>query len=87
MTVRPLSGVSITSGDGSQAHSRPGEPTLVSTWQGVTGSPVGDELLEWPPDVFALTDVILERAGTSTPRDRYPRAAAITGSGPAWPRR
>ena len=31
-------------------------------WQAVAGSPIGDELLEWPPDVFALTDVILERA-------------------------
>ena len=38
------------------------EPTLASTWQAVAGSPIGDELLEWPPDVFALTDVILERA-------------------------
>ena len=38
------------------------EPTLASTWQAVAGSPIRDELLEWPPDVFALTDVILERA-------------------------
>ena len=44
------------------ARDRLGEPTLASTWQGVAGSPVEDELLEWPPDVFALTDVILERA-------------------------
>ena len=42
--------------------SRLREPTLASTWQAVAGSPIGDELLEWPPDVFALTDVILERA-------------------------
>jgi hypothetical protein len=39
-----------------------GEPTLASTWQAVAGRPLEDELLEWPPDVFALTDVILERA-------------------------
>jgi hypothetical protein len=32
------------------------EPTLASTWQAVAGSPIEDELLEWPPDVFALTD-------------------------------
>jgi hypothetical protein len=37
-------------------------PTLASTWQRLAESPIGDELLEWPPDVFALTDVILERA-------------------------
>ena len=39
-----------------------GEPTLASTWERIAGSPPGDELLDWPPDVFALTDVILERA-------------------------
>ena len=38
------------------------EPTLASTWRAVAGSPIRDELLEWPPDVFALTDVILDRA-------------------------
>jgi hypothetical protein len=48
--------------DGSSANDRVAEPTLASTWQAVAGSPIGDELLEWPPDVFALTDVILERA-------------------------
>jgi hypothetical protein len=41
----------------------PGEgPTPASTWLGVAGSPLGDGLLEWPPDVFALTDVLLDRA-------------------------
>ena len=44
------------------AHGRLRPPTLASTWQALAGSPIGDELLEWPPDVFALTDVILERA-------------------------
>src|SRR5262249_60368983 len=44
------------------AHARLRQPTLGSTWQAVAGSPVGDELLEWPPDVLRLTDVILERA-------------------------
>ena len=43
-------------------QARLGEPTLASTWQAVAGSPITDELLEWPPDVFALTAVILERA-------------------------
>src|SRR5580658_9136490 len=40
------------------------EPTLESTWQAVTGSPITEELLEWPPDLFALTDVILDRSQT-----------------------
>jgi hypothetical protein len=46
----------------SAAHERLREPTLASTWQAVAGSSIRDELLEWPPDVLALTEVILERA-------------------------
>ena len=38
------------------------EPTPASAWHGVAGSPITDELLEWPPDVFALTNVILGRS-------------------------
>jgi hypothetical protein len=38
------------------------EPTVASVWQGVAGSSITDELLGWPPDLFALTDVVLERA-------------------------
>jgi hypothetical protein len=37
-------------------------PTLVSVWEGVAGAALSDELLEWPADVFALTEVILERS-------------------------
>jgi hypothetical protein len=59
---RPVSGATSATAEESSGHDRLGEPTLASAWQGVAGSPVGDELLEWPPDVFALTDVILERA-------------------------
>ena len=40
------------------------EPTPESTWQAATGSPITDALLEWPPDLFALTDVILDRSQT-----------------------
>jgi hypothetical protein len=36
-------------------------PTLESTWHAVAGGPITDEFLEWPADLFALTDVILER--------------------------
>ncbi|HEX8856562.1 MAG TPA: hypothetical protein VF752_13280 [Thermoleophilaceae bacterium] len=38
------------------------EPTLASVWQAVAGRTVDDELLEWPPDVFALTNVLLARS-------------------------
>jgi hypothetical protein len=43
-------------------HVRTQEPTLASTWQAVAGTPVTDRLLEWPADVFALTNVMLRRA-------------------------
>ena len=38
------------------------ELTPASVWDGVAAGTIDDELLEWPPDVFALTDVILERS-------------------------
>ena len=38
------------------------EPTLASTWYAASGAPIADRLLEWPPDVFALTNVVLARA-------------------------
>jgi hypothetical protein len=43
-------------------NSQTEEPTPASTWHAVAGSPITDELLEWPADLFALTDVILERS-------------------------
>lgn len=36
-------------------------PTLASTWHELAGTPFTDELLEWPADLFALTNVILKR--------------------------
>ena len=36
--------------------------TPASIWETVAGRPIADELLEWPPDLFALTSVILERS-------------------------
>ena len=36
--------------------------TLASAWQAVSGAGFTDELLEWPPDVFALTNVLLSRS-------------------------
>jgi hypothetical protein len=54
------------------------EPTLASVWQALAGGTVGDELLEWPADLFALTDVILERS------EAY-RFALSPPSGREWP--
>lgn len=64
----------------------PGQPTLASVWQAVTGSNIGDELLDWPPDLLALTQVILERSeayrfALSPPFDaQWPPASM-----PGWP--
>jgi hypothetical protein len=37
-------------------------PTLASTWWSISGGGFTDELLAWPPDVFALTNVLLDRS-------------------------
>jgi hypothetical protein len=39
-----------------------GEPTPASIWWSVTGCEISDRLLEWPPDVFALSNLVLNRA-------------------------
>ena len=54
------------------------EPTLASAWQAVTGGMIGDDLLEWPPDLLALTEVILERS------EAY-RFALSPPAGAHWP--
>ena len=56
------------------------QPTLASTWLAVAGIPVTDELLDWPPDLFALTDVILDRG------EAY-RFVASVHAGGTWPPR
>jgi len=56
----------------------PKGPTLASAWQAMAGTTIGDELLEWPPDVFALTEVILQRS------DAY-RFALSPPAGLTWP--
>jgi hypothetical protein len=42
---------------------RPHEPTAEHVWHSLAGRPITDELLEWPADVLALTNVILTRTG------------------------
>ena len=72
------------------------ELTLASVWETATGATIGDELLEWPPDVFALTDVVLTRSeahrhalspprGLSWPPDHISdRARAVADAGRRW---
>ncbi|HSR86256.1 MAG TPA: hypothetical protein VLM11_18915 [Streptosporangiaceae bacterium] len=43
-------------------NARVNEPTLADVWHSMSGEPISPELLEWPPDLFALTNVILERS-------------------------
>ncbi len=48
--------------DKRSAFDRVSAPTPASTWYAASGAPITDQLLEWPPDVFALTNVVLARA-------------------------
>src|SRR5262245_47890692 len=71
-----------------------GEPTLASTWEAIAGRRPSDELLEWPPDVFALTNVVLDRSETFrfaiSPVGAWPPArfgdwpAAVEEAGRGW---
>jgi hypothetical protein len=45
-----------------QIHERVSEPTAASTWFAASGGPITDALLEWPPDLFAVTNLVLVRA-------------------------
>ncbi len=54
------------------------KPTLASTWQAVAGTAITDQLLDWPPDMFALTEVILERSAAY-------RFALSPPAGESWP--
>ena len=38
------------------------ETTLESVWRAAAGESITDGLLEWPPDVFALTEIVLEQS-------------------------
>ena len=61
------------------------QPTVESMWQSASGEAITDELLEWPPDLFALTEVILGRTQTYrfllSPPGHWPPSRV-----PDWPR-
>jgi hypothetical protein len=56
------------------------EPTPASIWQALAGSSFTEDLLEWPADLFALTNVILKRT------EAY-RFVFSPPSGEEWPPR
>ena len=72
------------------------EPTPASTWYALAGGPFTDELLEWPADLFALTNVILKRteayrfvlsppSGEEWPPRRFPSwSDAVEDAGRQW---
>jgi hypothetical protein len=37
--------------------------TAASLWQAMSGRPLSADLLDWPPDLFALTSLMLRRSG------------------------
>src|SRR5262249_44445087 len=72
------------------------EPTVASTWLALSGCSITDDVLAWPPDLFALTDVILGHTqayrfvfsppGEATwPPDRFGHwAGAVECAGRDW---
>src|SRR6516225_6043077 len=74
-------------------YPRVSEPTPASTWYAASGAAITDRLLEWPPDVFALTNVVLGRADAFRyalsvldwpPRRWGDRAQAVDQAGRLW---
>ncbi|HUA45635.1 MAG TPA: hypothetical protein VMA77_10430 [Solirubrobacteraceae bacterium] len=54
------------------------ELTPSSVWRGFAGAEIDDELLEWPADLFALSDLVLQRSEAH-------RFALSPPSGASWP--
>src|SRR6516162_1593805 len=66
--------------DGEESSPGPagGAGTVRSLWHDIAGRRLGDELLEWAPDLFAFTDVVLDRS------EAY-RFAVSPPDGASWP--
>jgi hypothetical protein len=54
--------MSVIAVDPWQSGAEAEQPTLASTWRAISGGGFTDELLSWPPDMFALTNVLLDRS-------------------------
>ena len=65
-------------GEGSSFGSAGGAWTVGSLWHDIAGRQLGDELLEWAPDLFAFTDVVLDRSEAF-------RFAVSPPDGTSWP--
>src|SRR5215470_2698055 len=65
-------------GEGSSPGSAGGALTVGSLWHDIAGRQLGDELLEWAPDLFAFTDVVLDRS------EAY-RFTVSPPKGASWP--
>src|SRR5262249_58735993 len=80
----------VTAGPGAEIC----EPTLASTWEAIAGRRPSDELLDWPPDLFALANVALDRSEAFrfaiSPVGAWPPprfgdwAAAVETAGRGW---
>src|ERR1700748_3986192 len=67
-----------------------------SLWQAITGRPLSVDLLDWPPDLFALTSLMLERSGAFRfalspppgrqwpPGSRVGWSTSVEAAGRAW---
>src|SRR5262252_8629301 len=64
--------------EGSSVVSAGAASTVGSLWHDIAGRQLGDELLEWAPDLFAFTDVVLGRS------EAY-RFAVSPPEGASWP--
>jgi hypothetical protein len=80
VSTRERIGLGATTEAPSIIDSRSETPTIASTWKTVAEAPITDELLEWPADLFALTNLILARS------EAY-RFALSPPSGVEWPPR
>ena len=68
--------MSASEADRLTGDDRADEPTAAFVWLSVAGGLITDDLLDWPPDVFALTNTILVRSEAFrfalTPADDWP---------------
>jgi hypothetical protein len=74
----------------------PQRMTAGSLWQAISGRPLSADLLDWPPDLFALTSLLLERSGAFRfamspppgrqwpPGSRSGWSATVEAAGRAW---
>src|SRR5437867_2406847 len=65
--------------------------SISAAWQRVTCAPISDAVLEWPPDLFALIDVVLHRSEAYRLRSHArhfarfaPRIGPPRSSAPEW---